>query len=169
MEVEILYPNEPPARLYNKILNRNEGLVCFIHADTTCGGLEEAINDTIKKFGFHGSLGVVGAGSVWAHSKIDLVSPTCDSCLIVVDADREERFDEEFDGYHLYVEDYCMQVGGARLIQIDAREGTGQLFYDGRYFVHHSQTLRRRGCAWGDYGKYKLKLNKKWKKIVSTT
>ena len=171
MDVVRLVPQSPPAVLYNQILDQSDGLVCFVHSDVTCRGLKESIIETIDLFGFDGAMGVVGAGSRWGSLGIDLVSQTCDSCCIVVDASRPERFDSKtFDGFHLYVEDYCMQVGGARIIRINGYEGWGEKFIDGnRWFIHHSQTLHKLGCAWGDYLKYKTILFKKWGKTVHTT
>lgn len=171
LPVNILQPNAPPATLYNEVLDSSSGLVVFVHSDVTCCGLKEAVQRTVDMYGFNGALGVVGAGTKWARKGQYITAPTCDSCLIVVDADRPERFDDKnFDGYHLYVEDYCCQVGGATLIDIDGYEGRGQLKLDGcDWFIHHSHTLRQKGCAWGDYGKYKQILNKKWGRVIHTT
>jgi len=159
-----------PVKAFNEVLERESGLVCFVHSDVTCKGLEESILDTIGKYGFDGAMGVVGAGSKWGSLDHSFMSPTCDSCCLVVDASRPERFDERFDGYHLYVEDYCVQVGGARIMLINANEGWGVKHLVGdRWFLHHSQTLRRKGHSWGDYNDYKLKLYQKWGRVIPTT
>ena len=166
LEVEVLKPVLPPATLYNQILDRSSGLVGFIHSDVTCEGLRESIEMTP----FNKAMGVVGNGSKWGKVGTHFACATCDSCFILVDADRPERFDDKtFDGYHLYVEDYCVQVGGVTIMDINGYE-RGALFRDEpRYFVHHSYTLRQRGCMWGDYRDYKAKLFKKWGKIIATT
>ena len=167
LRVVRLDPIKPPSVLYNEILNSISGLVGFIHSDVTCCGLEEAVERTVDEYGFNGALGVVGNGSQWARKGKSFLASTCDSCFIVVDADRPERFDENFDGYHLYVEDYCCQVGGVRIIDIDGYEQSEPEGCD--YFTHWSYTLNQRGCNWGDYNKYKQILNKKWGKVVPTT
>ena len=167
LEVEVLAPILAPATLYNQVLDRSSGLVGFIHSDVTCAGLREAIELTP----FKGAMGVVGAGTKWGKMGTHFRSPTCDSCFILVDADRKERFDDKtFDGFHLYVEDYCVQVGGCTIMDINCYLGMGELFKtDERYIIHHTVTLKKLGCAWGDYNDYKMKLFKKWGRIISTT
>lgn len=167
LDVDV-FPSQPPAKLYNSILDETEGYVGIIHSDVTCNGLVESIEETISTHGFHGAIGVVGAGSVWGRVNKYHFSPTCDSCFILVDADSSVRFDDKtFDGYHLFVEDYCVQVGGAGIMMINGYEGG--VHDDPRYFAHHSQTLRKMGCAWGDYGEYKKRLFKKWGRLIRTT
>lgn len=168
MDVEIV--SGIPSKVFNEVLDRSTGLVCFVHADVTCRGLEQSILDTIDKHGFDGAMGVVGAGTKWGNLKESFISPTCDSCCLVVDADQGVRFDERFDGYHLYVEDYCVQVGGARIMLINAREGFGAKTLVGdRWFIHHSKTLNKLGASWGDYVKYKQLLYSKWGRVIPTT
>jgi len=168
IEVIRIIPCLPPATLYNQVLDKESGLIGFIHSDVNCCGLEEAIKMTIYHHGFNGALGVVGNGSAWARKGKSFLAETCDSCFIMVDADRPERFDDKtFDGFHLYVEDYCCQVGGVRIIDIDGYEQRVPEGCD--YFTHWSHTLNKLGCQWGDYRKYKDKLNKKWGRPVPTT
>ena len=171
LDVVRIQPTKPPATLYNEVIERESGLIAFIHSDVTCCGLHESIQRTIDLYGFLGAMGVVGNGSVWARKGQHITKTTCDPCLVIIDADSPVRFDDKtFDGFHLYVEDYCCQVGGVTLIDIDGYEGSGRLTMDGcDWFIHHSHTLRQKGCAWGDYSRYKQLLNKKWGKIVPTT
>jgi hypothetical protein len=168
LEVIRLKPGSSPAAIYNEVLDSETGLIGFIHSDVTCCGLEQAILRTIATHGFDGAMGVVGNGSRWAIKGDSFMASTCDSCFILVDADRPERFDDiNFDGFHLYVEDYCCQVGGVRIIDINGYEQREPEGCD--YFTHWSHTLRQQGCSWGDYGKYKQILNKKWNRAVPTT
>jgi len=168
LEVIRLEPTNSPAKLYNEILDSESGLIGFIHSDVTTCGLPEAIERTIEVYGFHGAMGVVGNGSRWARKGKSFLAETCDSCFILVDADRPERFDEvTFDSFHLYVEDYCCQVGGVRIIDIDGYEQREPDRCD--FFTHWSHTLRQKGCNWGDYSKYKKRLNQKWGRPVHTT
>ncbi len=171
LDVDLIPEGQPPAAAYNEFLETASGIVCFLHADTTSRGLDAAIRRTIAAHGIGVPLGVVGAGSQWARRGIDITSPTCDGCLIVVDSDRPERFDSEtFDGWHLYAEDYCCQFGGCRLIDLNGYEWyQGMQIIGTPWFVHHSHTMHREGGAWGDYGKYKKRLNEKWQSNVATT
>lgn len=169
LDIDWIEPGRPQAEAYNEYLEGASGLVCFVHGDTTHSGLDAAIRRTIAMHGFSGALGVVGPGG-WAERGRDIIQPTCDGCLIVVDSDRAERFDAEtFGGYHLYAEDYCMQVGGCRMIDLDGYEWGPRLRVKGDHFIHHSQTMHERGGAWGDYRKYKERLNLKWGRCVPTT
>lgn len=165
-------PAGSPAKTYNEVLRENNGWICFVHADVTCKGLVEAIVDTIDARPDH-VIGAVGNGSRWSLRNKLFDVTTCDSCCIVVNTEWGIYFDEvTFDGFHLYVEDFCVQAREKGIkcttMYLDGFEGYRRFDTD-RWFVHHSKSLNKYGCAWGDYVEYKDKLNKKWGRVIPTT
>ena len=167
LDVMVLKPGDPPATTYNRILDAaKERYVCFIHADVTCRGLPEAIEQTIaERPGY--CLGAVGVnnGYLWSRTArlFDLI--TVDSCCLVVDKAARLRFDDKtFDGFHLYVEDYCMRAGRVSTIYIDAFDGllAPPKTVGNSFLIHHSFTYRKLGPMWGDYIKYRALLETKY-------
>lgn len=174
LDVEVFPSQKSPAKLYNKILDDSSGVVCIIHSDVTCSNLLEAVDKTIDEYGINIPLGVVGARprfTTWAKKNKSFLLDTCDSCCIVLDSNKEIRFDEEvFDSYHLFVEDICVQYGGCRTLLLDAYEGEGvKMLEDEFWFIHHSKTVNQLGFSWGTYSQYKDKMFDKWGRFICTT
>ena len=178
-----------PAENYNHILDEstNEWII-LTHQDISFSpDLLEKIELTIKTLDEanikYSALGLVGrdydSESYTVHwSTVDKIYrlETCDCCFIAIPKSNSIRFDEEnFDEYHLYVEDYCMaanQLGG--IYTIGGINGAESKLIDSSklplsYMLHHSATVNERGCAWGRYYEYKERLWKKWNKKVKTT
>jgi hypothetical protein len=172
-----VYPStDSPARVYNNHIRDSKAkYICFIHADVTCYGLTEAIERTIQRVGDFGALGIVGTnkGTKWGHVAVIQEVMTLDSCCIIINQDYGVLFDEHtFDSYHLVIEDYCMQVRNLGyknyVIDINAYEWSEGLQPIKPYAIHHSHTLNKLGCAWGEWRKYRKLLEYKWG-IVETT
>ena len=169
-------PVAPPASIYNFHLDHTKmKYVCFIHSDVTTDGFLEAVARTILKYPDFGAIGAVGTkdGCKWGQLGNIQEVITVDSCCIVINTDHGLRFDNKtFNEFHLYVEDYCMQVGalGKKVytLDIDGYEYKAGLILDSDYFVHHSHTLNREGCSWGSYPKFRKLLSKKWPGVQTT-
>lgn len=169
---------EKPAVNYNKMLHDAETkYVLFVHQDISFGAdFLDRVKKTIKERPDFGALGIVGqdksdayhwgkAGSIFEVEKLDC-------CCILVNKEHGIRFDEKtFDDFHLYVEDYCLQVKyklglSCYTINVEAVEANIENSYMvNGYAKHHSATVNERGYAWGRYWEYYKKLNKKWHNI----
>ena len=173
----IVYPStDSPARIYNEHLRQTRyKYICFMHADVTTVGFRDAVARTIRAYPDFGALGAVGTlNRCWwgTRGQIHEVM-TVDSCCIIVNTEHGLFFDEKtFNEYHLYVEDYCMQVRelGKKVytLDLDGFEYKPGLDLKGDYFVHHSHTLNKKGCSWGSYPKYRKLLTQKWKDVQTT-
>jgi hypothetical protein len=107
-----------------------------------------------------GALGIVGRADggeyIWGKSISTPVEVcTLDSCFIVTRSSLGFTFDESnFDEFHCFVEDYCLQVKSAgftvMVVPIRAK--------------HHSASLKIKGKGWGSHRKYRQRLNRKWRK-----
>ena len=152
------------ASLYN-LLARLHGpsVRIFVHPDVSfpsdfVGRILSAIDSLQRANAEWGALGVVGRSwegdYVWGH-EIDEPVEVCvvDSCCVVIDRTSGLSFDQRrFDGYHCFVEDYCMQCHAGDL---------------GVYVVpsqveHVGATYAREGSRWGQYPVYRKRLQKKW-------
>jgi hypothetical protein len=171
------YPScESPAKAYNEFIRHSQAqYICFVHADVTCQGLEEAIERTIKAHPDFGALGAVGSnkGTIWGRKGNIQEVITVDSCCIVINTEHRLYFDEKtFDSYHLYVEDMCMQTRSLGLknytIDINAYEYREGLKPEPPYFCHHSVTWHQLGANWGSYNFYKKRLVQKWPDVETT-
>ena len=92
-----------------------------------------------------------------------------------------EPFDSElFDEYHMYVEDYCAQVQinlGCKIYTLptnwiwvhDLDENLVDITIIKKWFIHHSNTFSMKGAKWGNWMKYKKKLDEKWNRKIPTT
>lgn len=164
-----------PAVNYNHMLKMsNTKYVLFVHEDTTFSpDFLEKIYVTINKYPNFGAIGAVGNyknNIQWSKENEIIEVKTVDCCCILVNKENDIKFDSKtFDEYHLYVDDYCLQVGNKGLkcytIPINAFEANKDDVYsiEGSYFRHHSQTVRIRGYAWGKYWEYLKKMEDKWK------
>ncbi len=168
-----------PAANYNKMLSLSPAkYVLFVHEDVTFGtNFYENIFKTIEQVPDFGALGIVGHTNGvyhWATSdKIQEVD-MLDCCCILVNKEHGLRFDNRtFDDFHLYVEDYCLQVKNAGkkcyTILTNASEAISGDVYEKKrdYAKHHSVTVNERGYAWGRYSEYLEKLKSKWQKQES--
>ena len=105
---------------------------------------------------------------------------TLDSCSILINKDHHLKFDEEnFDEYHHFVEDYCMQIKYIKKLKIytlliDTYLPLDEPKYESdisekNYFIHYGATFINEGTRWGNWIKYKKILDKKWGTKVITT
>lgn len=174
LDVIVKRTDVAPATIYNRILDETkERYVCFIHSDCTCMGLERAIEHTIalRPGCLLGAVGVdANHNYLWSMEGVAFNLMTADSCCLVVDKEMGLRFDDKtFDGYHLYVEDMCMQAGKVSTIFINSGDSLYRpIVESGPHLIHHSYTVRQRGAAWGDYWKYRALLEKKWPGVQTT-
>lgn len=170
------------AKNYNKIIEKSTtDYVVLIHADVTISNdFVEILERNIhlpSNFGAFGIVGNAGYGIEWAKSDRQYVVETVDSCFIMINKKHGIRFDEKtFDEYHLYVEDYCVQVYeklGFRCytLLIDAGVSSDKPpgSIEKNHFCHHSATYSVLGSCWGNYLHYKDKLFQKWGREIATT
>ena len=162
-----------PAANYNKILKlAATPYVIFTHQDINFSpDLLERLDDTFNKLDDSvGSLGLVGVDNNliyrWSERNTTHQLATADGCFFVIKI-TGLLFDEcTFNGFHLYVEDYCAQLKARQqkvyTIDIDGQYGSTS------YLHHHNLTLTKFGCAWGDYYKYRSLLEHKWPGIKTT-
>jgi len=172
-----VYPStDSPARVYNEHIKKSKAqYICFLHTDVTCQGFKEAIERTIELVPDFGALGAVGSwfGTRWSRQGQIWELKTCDSCCIVINRDHGLLFDEKnFPGFHLYVENYCMEIRnrGLRVYTIDtfAFEFKGEFLTSANFFCHHSFTWNKLGSSWGNYPKYRKILSDKWENVETT-
>ena len=154
------------ARLYNLLL-RLDGprYRIFCHADVTFPpDFAERVSTAIQALADDGrpwgALGVVGrawdGAYTWSH-EVQEPAAVCslDSCCLVVDVSQGLTFDDKtFDEFHCYVEDYCLQCHSQELgVYVVPAE-----------FTHHGVSYAQLGSRWGDYSKYRRRLDRKWKR-----
>lgn len=172
-----------PAQNYNKMISETKTpYLILTHQDVSFSSdllfcIEETIESLGKNWGSLGMVGVTKHGEYkWSTEKEIQQVDTLDCCFIAIRKDTEIIFDENnFDDYHLYVEDYCAQLKHKDLpsftILTNSAESspTGSYsFTDLRYLRHHSVTVSQRGYCWGRYREYRDRLEKKWPGIKTT-
>lgn len=154
------------AHLYN-VLARLDGppLRAFVHGDVTFpSDFARRVRDGIDLLGGRGArwgaAGLVGRSwegeYVWGHELEEPVGVcTLDACCLVLDTRHPLSFDERtFDGLHCHVEDYCLQAHA---------DGRGVFVLPGE--LHHvGTTYAEQGSRWGDYSKYRKRLDRKWRR-----
>ena len=179
-----------PAIAYNQIIEESKtDLVLFLHADVLFGEkFLNAVEKTIDEVKDFGALGVVGVVKPFMRRKkyvnanentINQVT-TLDSCCVLINKKNGLRFDENnFNEFHLFVEDYCMQVKYKTNLKIYLIRTN---FYcshansaknlvpenNNNYFYHGSDTFKKEGSRWGQWMKYKKILDRKWNHKVIT-
>uniref|UniRef100_A0A6M3ITT2 Putative glycosyltransferase n=1 Tax=viral metagenome TaxID=1070528 RepID=A0A6M3ITT2_9ZZZZ len=167
-----------PAVTFNQVLEQSdEDIIVFIHADTICNNLIHSIEKTMRRFPNWGALGAVGAtnyGIRWGEDYESFPVVTLDSCLLVVNRKHGIRFDvKNFDEFHLFVEDYCMQAQAkgldVRTIYTNGYEGYSGIYAEGDYFIHFSDTVNKFGGSWGRFSTYRERLQKKWRNVKTTS
>ena len=93
---------------------------------------------------------------VWCH-EVDTPTAVCtlDSCFLVTRNVLQLRFDSDrFDEFHCFVEDYCLQCHDS---------GLGVWVVPAQ--VHHEGvTFAREGSRWGQYDRYRKRLDRKWRR-----
>jgi hypothetical protein len=164
-----------PASNYNEILEKAETpYVILTHQDISFSSdLLERIQETIDRVGNDfGALGLVGVSENgtyhWSSKeKVEEVE-TLDCCFIMVKKETPARFDSErFGEYHLYVEDFCAQLGRTHNEKIYTiltdHEGDKE-----SHISHHSVTWNERGPCWGRYNEFKEVLLHKWPNLKTT-
>lgn len=168
-----------PAELYNTLLEKSPNkYVLLIHEDTTFSpDFLEKINQTIGIFPKFGAIGPVGQGFekeyIWSEDATIKEVEVFDCCCILINKEHGLKFDAQtFNEYHMYVDDYAMQVQDKGLkchtIPTHASEAgkDDQYSDEGSYFKHHSQTVRKLGYCWGNYWKYNKLMQQKWNQPV---
>ena len=187
----IIERNKKPAQAYNKIINRSiNKYIILLHADVTFSDdFIDVINQSISKYPDFGAFCCVGVIKK-LFGKVKIVTSditrhhevlTSDSCCIVINKEHYLTFDEKiFDEYHMYVEDYCMQVRfrlGRKIYTLPTNwiwiQDYDNYFNNNiapkSWFIHHSKTFLSKGAKWGQWEDYKIKLNKKWNRKIPTT
>ena len=174
---------EMPSKIYNQIIDKaTTDIIIITHEDVTfTPDLLDNIDSTIKELGDDWStLGLVGRDRYsiqyknnWCKADKIFECDTLDCCFIVLKKSDGVKFDEiNFNGFHLYVEDYCAQARlktnrGCFTIKMQS-SGDVDIIEAPSMIQHHSSTFRRLGANWGDYNKYKKVLNDKWDGLKTT-
>ena len=163
-------PKECPAANYNNIIAHSKTpYIILTHQDVAFpSSLLSCIDNTIRQNPAFGALGIVGVDKdknyLW--SKPDAIQQvvTLDCCFVVIRRGLFKFDADTFDGYHMYVEDYCGQCNSAGLgcYTILANGGPGT------ELNHYGATAAKLGYAWGDWRKYRAKLDAKWPGIRTT-
>jgi hypothetical protein len=154
------------AQLYNT-LARLDGppIRIFTHADVRFPAdfarrIASVVVELERRGVGWGALGTVGRSwqgdYVWGH---DLREPvevcTVDACCAVIDTRHRMSFDEHtFDGFHCHVEDYCLQSHAAER----------GVFVIPSELDHIGATYAHEGSQWGQYSKYRKRLERKWRR-----
>jgi hypothetical protein len=162
-------PEMPISRAYNRMMDSiNERFLILCHPDVE---FSEDVYNQIRRELSKPEVGVVGlvgvnddGKQVWAQN---LREPrkvsSLDGCFIAIDTTKGLRFDEQtFDGLHCYADDLCYQARD---------QGLKVKVVPAKHFIHASETLKKEGRGWGDYWKYRNKLEQKWwhkMKVVTT-
>lgn len=165
-----------PAKGFNKVLRESKHeYIIFTHEDISfSSNMLERVEYTIKAIPDFGVLGMVGRDKNWIYrwstrQRSHLVS-TLDCCFVVIRKADKLLFDEAtFDDFHLYVEDYCMQVKreyGRVSCTLLMNAKKDNKFPD--YMTHHEVTGKKLGVWWGKYKQYRDILFKRWPGITTT-
>jgi len=169
-----------PAYNYNKIISecKTKWLI-LCHEDVAFSNdLLDQIKETVKlnpDSKFFGMAGSNGNQIISSDSKESRDILTADSCFIVIDTENLDlNFDENtFDDFHLYVEDFCVQLGeNGKTILCDYTEPYNypdEKENKKKWILHGGSTYFQLGSQWGRYKEYKEKLNKKWGREIPTT
>lgn len=165
-----------PAKNYNKLLSEcNTKYLILTHQDITFSkNLLENIDKTIEKLqGEFGALCLVGVNNnndyLWSNLNEIYTVETSDCCFLVINMENDIKFDEVvFNDFHLYVEDYCAQLGEQNKKIYTILTSSNNDINENSYIQHHSVTVSQRGFAWGEYMNYKHIFNQKWPGIKTT-
>ncbi|MCC6721734.1 MAG: hypothetical protein IT243_05985 [Bacteroidia bacterium] len=188
-DVKIIHTDceETPAKNYNKMIDMcTTKYLLLTHTDVTFSEdlllcIENTINYLDDKFAALGIVGVCDKGTIhWSNVNSIYLLETLDCCCILINKEHGLRFDEvNFDDFHLYVEDYCINAKtitglNCHSLMINASEVSPKMKYKDLYkkksfYNHHSYTLNQRGACWGKYFHYRKILNKKWGRAIATT
>ena len=178
-----------PSKVYNELLySLKKEVVILTHQDISFSpNLLDEIYSTIsaleKQVGEWGVLGITGVrvennkpNQVWGRNDKIFDVLTCDGCFMVINTKHKVYFDEDtFNDFHLYCEDYCMQMIKEKGIKTytlalnSFEEKPATTYYDlqkteeNGFISHHSLTLNKKGENWGKYNEYKQKYIDKWK------
>jgi len=155
-----------PSKNYNSILERSANrYVVLVHYDVLLPtNFLDAVHNTVEQHPDFGVLGLVGFFPFENHNRLTIGATVSKPCLvdffdplcILVNKDNALKFDEvEFDGLHLYVEDYCMQA-----IEKGLKNYT--VLLDITTVQHLGNTYSKSGQMWGDYSECYWRFMKKW-------
>lgn len=176
-----------PAKAYNEIIKKSTNdYILFTHIDVLFDDyFIESIKNSINLFPNFGAMGVVGVIKPFLRKKIYMKSTatsnqlvtTLDSCCILINKKHNINFDSvNFNEYHHFIEDYCMQV--KYNLNLKTYLISTNFYCDTlnkkpsklkNYFYHGSNTIKEQGSRWGKWMHYKKILDKKWNKKIITT
>ena len=184
-----------PAKAYNEIIKQSKNdYIVLLHCDTEFGNdFLDAILKSIKEYPHFGVLGILGVkktiqfknflpkyskkyifSSKNKINEVEMLEPSC----IVINKNHNLNFDDKnFDEYHHIVEDYCAQVRIKLKLKLYTiltntfipDDSKNLNVSENNYFVHYNSTFNNKGARWGNWLKYKKKLDKKWKRKIITT
>jgi len=192
----IILKNLNPAKAYNEIIKKSKNnYIVLLHCDTEFGNsFLDSVFETIKQLPDFGVLGILGVKKVFqlkfffpkyvkkyifanSHkiNEVQMLEPSC----IVINKKHNLKFDDiNFDEYHHIVEDYCAQVIFKKKLKlytlltntfIPKDDTIAKKTLKGNYFIHYNSTFNNRGSRWGNWLKYKKKLDEKWNQKIITT
>lgn len=164
-----------PAENYNHLIEESTNkYILFVHEDVTFSpDFLEQINKVIATYPDFGAIGAVGQGFnkeyIWSETDKIKEVQVFDCCCILINKEHGIKFDSEtFNEFHMYVDDYAMQVQSVGLkcytIPIYASEAAINNEYtkEGSYFKHHSHTVNEKGYCWGRYWEFNRAMQEKW-------
>jgi hypothetical protein len=172
-----------PAANYNTLLEQCQtDYLILTHQDVSFPpDLLACIERTIAAVPHFGALGMVGRSHggayCWSTPEGLYEVDTLDCCFLVVRRDTAARFDTvNFGEYHLYVEDFCAQIGRLRgqpvyTLLLPSGEQFDTLYTEGFEpvkLVHHSATVSQQGFRWGRYDEFRATLARKWGEVQTT-
>ena len=183
----IIKQNLRPATAFNQIIKESKyNYILLTHADVLFDDdFIKSVQKSILTLPNFGAMGVVGVKKPFLRKKKYIKAcsfkneqvTTLDSCCILINKKHNLKFDDlNFNEYHHFVEDYCMQVKYKLKLKTYLLSTN---FYcdtlnaksenDKNYFYHGSSTIKEQGARWGKWKHYKNILDKKWNRKVITT
>lgn len=176
-----------PSQNYNLIINNCKSRwLILCHEDISFShDLLERIDLTLELWGkkdfiFGGVAGPEGDGKVVKSRKTGSTKiMTTDCCFVVIDTNSSIYFDENnFNDYHLYVEDFCIQsvtrrnlYGSLILCDFITKDQWEVMNHENNssWIYHAGSTIAKNGYAWGRYHEYRKIFRDKWGEGVHTT
>lgn len=177
----ILDDKDCPAYNYNKVIEQSKNdFILFMHEDVMFSvDFLDRIWETIFKYPNFGVLGFEGANHskdlkqmqsyFWAIKESSTVLTTVDAAAFVINKKHNLKFDDRtFNDFHLFVEDYCLQVSRklnleCRTVLINALESHCEPdLYENSFYIHKAQTCHSLGYNWGRFNEFFQKLIDKW-------
>lgn len=167
---------EMPAKNYNHMLSMCQTKYLILtHQDISFSknlllNIDRTIEEIPNDFGGLCLVGVDSVGNYyWSEEKISHQVSISDACFILINTENKIKFNEDiFNEFHLYVEDYCAQMGFEKKSLYTILTSSNVNFKESSYILHHGHTVSQRGFFWGNYNKYKKIFNDKWPNTYTT-